>query len=158
MKLRKLVYKLTDSYPSVTFSPSDTFYFSPKDNTVFYREDSDRQEAQWALLHETGHALSNHENYFTDVQLLLLEVEAWESAKQIAKNLQFEVDQPVEIDENYVQDNIDSYRNWLHKRSLCPNCDLSSIQLDDKSYSCVFCHKKWGVSDDRFCRPYRRGL
>ncbi len=150
--LEKTISNLTSRYPELTFCSSDTFYYSPHDKTVYYDASKTDVSSLWSLLHETGHGVCGHENYFSDVQLLLFEVEAWKEAKLIARNLQ------LEIDEEYMQDHLDSYRDWLHKRSLCPACDLSSIQVDADTYSCVFCHKRWKVSDDRFTRPYRKSV
>ncbi len=152
MKLANTVKELTNSYPNISFMSGDTFYYSPAQKTVYYSSDESGKDAVWALLHETGHALREHENYYSDVQLLLFEADAWEEACIVGAKLK------IEIDEDYIQDNLDSYRDWIHKRSLCPSCDLSSIQVNNDTYSCVFCHKKWKVSEDRFCRPYRKAL
>ncbi len=130
----------------------ETFYWSPAEEVVYYRPDNTTDEGSWALLHETGHALLKHTKYYSDIELVLMEVEAWEEAKSMAKDMK------ITIDEDHIQDCLDSYREWLHKRSLCPQCELSGIQLDVKTYTCIFCQEKWNVSSDRFCRPYRRSL
>lgn len=150
MKQIEVIKKLTSSYPNISLKAGDTYYWSPGDQTVYYRQDNTAIEGVWALLHETGHAILGHEQYFTDVELVTMEMQAWEEAKDIAHQLK------IEIDEDHVQDCLDSYRDWLHKRSLCPDCSLSGIQIETKTYTCIFCHRKWQVSEDRFCRPYRR--
>ena len=152
MKLSEIILNLTSSYPSISIKPGDTFYWSPGEKTVYYNDSFTSPEGVWALLHETGHALLDHEQYFTDIELLTKEVEAWERAKEIVDDLQLNIT----IDEDHIQDCLDSYRDWIHKRSLCPDCYLSGVQTDSETYTCVFCHAHWQVSTDRFCRPYRR--
>ena len=152
MKQIEVIEKLTNSYPSINIKPGDTYYYSPHDITVYFSPDDPSVEGMWALLHETGHAILQHEKYFTDIELLQMEVEAWDQAGQLIKVLELKG----EIDEDHIQDCLDSYRDWIHKRSLCPDCNLSGIQTSSSLYSCVFCHRKWKVSADRFCRPYRK--
>jgi hypothetical protein len=154
MTQTEVVEKLSNSYPTISLLAGDTYYWSPGDKTVYFKSDNETPEGIWALLHETGHALLDHEQYYTDVELVTMEMQAWEEAKLLAENLQLEV----EIDEDHIQDCLDSYRDWLHKRSMCPDCNLSGIQTNTDTYTCVFCHKNWQVSADRFCRPYRKGL
>ncbi len=107
----------------------------------------------WSLLHETGHALLGHHSYKADFELLKLELAAWERARQIGQ----EVD--VDIDENHIQDCLDTYRDWLYKRSICPSCGTKCLQQDDFThYSCFNCRAVWRVSASRFARSYRRQL
>jgi len=108
------------------------------------------ENALWSLLHETGHALLGHTTYKADFELLQLEVAAWEKAKEIAKVLE------ITINNDHIEDCLDTYRDWLHKRSVCPNCTTQCLQQDDLShYRCYNCHTKWKVSTNRFCRAYR---
>lgn len=112
---------------------------------------SNEHIATWSLLHETGHALLGHTSYVADIELLKLEVAAWDRAKQLAKEL------GTSIDENHIQDCLDTYRDWLDKRSICPNCGTKSIQTDKGSkYRCFNCHTTWRVSNNRFGRAYRQ--
>jgi hypothetical protein len=151
-ELELLVKELKEINSDINFSPAETFYWSPTDKTVYYDSSNDTREGLWALLHESGHAILGHRQYYSDIELVQMEVEAWDSAKDLAAKLE------IIIDENHAEDCIDSYRNWLHGRSLCPDCNLSSIQIDTKHYSCVFCQKKWQVTAERFCRPYRKTI
>ena len=145
-----VILSVSKNYPGLTLMAGDNYYWSPGDKTVYYKEDNHTAEGAWALLHETGHALLEHLQYYSDVELVLMEVSAWEKAKELAS------EQGFEIDEDHVQDCLDSYRDWLHKRSLCPDCSLAGVQTDTQTYACIFCHKNWKVSAERFCRPYRR--
>jgi len=149
-KMQKVISHLTKTYPKINLLSGDNFYWSPRNKTVVYNAENDTDEGVWALLHESGHALLDHIQYYSDIELVMMELEAWEKAKVIARDLD------VQIDEDHIQDCLDSYRDWLHKRSLCPDCHLSGIQTKPNTYSCIFCQKQWNVTSERFCRPYRR--
>ncbi|MCA9323711.1 ImmA/IrrE family metallo-endopeptidase [Candidatus Saccharibacteria bacterium] len=150
MTLEDLAKNLRQTHTNIHLATADTFYWSPSDKTVYYDSRDSTTEGLWALLHETGHALLGHTQYYSDIELVQMEVAAWEKAKELAK----EAD--TVIDEDHAEDCIDSYRNWLHRRSLCPACHLSGVQIDNNHYTCIFCHKKWRITAERFCRPYRK--
>jgi hypothetical protein len=105
--------------------------------------------AAWSLLHEVGHALLDHQSYDSDLELVEMESLAWQKAKEVG------VAYGHTIDEDHIQDCIDTYRDWLHQRSACPNCDNRSLQQDARHYKCFNCGQTWAVSASRFCRPYR---
>jgi hypothetical protein len=151
MNQSKLLRKISTTFASnLSFEPADSYYWSPKGLKVFYQKDDSSEIGLWTLLHETSHGLLNHKTYNSDFELVLLEVEAWAKAEELAKVLD------IKIDHDHVQDCLDSYRDWQYKRSLCPNCDLGGVQIDQKTYKCLFCSDTWQVSSARFCRPYRR--
>jgi hypothetical protein len=133
----------------IQFLSGKSYYWSPQEKTVFYREDDKTQVGLWTLFHEACHGILSHKNYSSDFELVLLEVEAWRRAEKLASDF------GLKIDHDHVQDCLDSYRDWQYKRSLCPRCDLGGIQLNQKTYSCIFCHDTWQVSRERFSRPYR---
>ncbi len=148
--MKDLLAKLIIDYPNISFKLGKNFSWSPKDQTVFYNfSDTDNKNAEWSLLHELGHANLNHNTYSTDIELVKLECDAWEKAKQISHKYGYE------IDEDHIQDCIDTYRDWLHQRSACPNCEAHCIQKDSSTYNCFNCGQSWGVTSSRFCRPYR---
>ena len=150
MKQSKLISQL-DEYCGRTllFMPSESYYWSPSNQTVFYQKDDSSEIGSWTMLHEACHGLLDHQTYESDFELVKLEVEAWERAEKLA------ADFGINLDQEHVQDCLDSYRDWQYKRSLCPRCDLGGVQIDQKTYSCLFCSDKWHVSESRFCRPYR---
>lgn len=152
MTITSLINALQSHVPQVTFVADTNYYWSPQDNAVHYDERDDQVEAQWSLLHEAGHALMEHRKYYSDIELVQMELEAWEKAQMLASDLH------ITIDPDHIEDCLDSYRDWLYKRSLCPDCRLCGIQTTQSTYRCLFCHKQWSVSNDRFCRPYRRSL
>jgi NADH pyrophosphatase NudC (nudix superfamily) len=151
--MKPLLERIRDDYPYVNFVEGSAFYWSPVTQQVFYKKgirETNLDSATHAILHELSHALLRHRSYTTDFQLLQMELAAWEHAKRLATYYNFV------IDENHVQDCLDSYRDWLYKRSICPTCSTKSIQCDEKnSYQCFNCQTYWKVTSSRFCRPYR---
>ena len=142
--------QLSLAYPGLTFKPAAQFCWSPKTNEICYKTDGFGPTAVWSLLHETGHALLQHTTYQADFQLIKLEVAAWEKAKLLGHNL------GVIIDDDHIQDCLDTYRDWLYKRSICPSCRTKCLQQNDFShYRCFNCHTVWRVTPSRFCRAYR---
>lgn len=147
----RLLSKLRADYPDIAFNEGELFYWSPKDNSVTYANVSTQPEiAGWSLLHEVSHGILGHTGYSSDFELMQLEVEAWRHARKLAKRY------GITIDPEHIQDCLDTYRDWLHRRSTCPECGTVSIQSDPRTYRCMNCSATWKVSNSRFCRPYRR--
>jgi len=145
-----LLKQLSADFEHLTFTAGSSFCWSPTAKQVFYRQKANKVTGRWSLLHETGHALLEHANYTHDFELIGLEVAAWEKAKDLADRYD------IAIDEDHIQNCLDSYRDWLHRRAICPSCDTRSIQLDDRAeYQCFNCRASWSVTPSRFCRPYR---
>lgn len=149
----KLLKTVAAAFPGVTLRTGESFLWSPQDMTVFYVSKLLRsKKGQWSLLHEVSHAALGHRDYTNDFQLLQLEVAAWERAVILGTEL------GIAIDENFIEDCLDSYRDWLHQRSTCPACGNGGLQHDSSTYRCHNCHASWSVSQSRFCRTYRRKL
>lgn len=150
MTMDKLISQLQGRYPKLSFTAGNQFCWSPETGEIFYKASARGQQAAWSLLHETGHALLEHASYQADFELLRLEVAAWERADQLAQNLK------LKIDEDHIQDCLDTYRDWLYKRSICPTCTTKCLQQGDfVHYRCFNCHTVWRVTANRFCRAYR---
>jgi len=148
--MQKLLAELKRLLPHVSFEAGEAFFWSPGTNKITYKPGKAKgNQYKWALLHESAHALLAHQDYKYDIELLLLEVEAWEKAKSIAKDL------GLTIEEDPIQDCLDTYRDWLHQRSTCPRCSTASLQVSPREYRCHNCSADWNVSASRFCRPYR---
>ena len=62
-----------------------------------------------------------------------MEVEAWDKARELAKKYD------ACIDEDIVQQELDTYRDWLHQKSRCPECGLTRFQTPDSRYHCPRC-------------------
>jgi hypothetical protein len=148
--MQPVISKLLAAYPELRFTPGEQFCWSPETGEIFYMAEAKGRQAVWSLLHETGHALLGHSDYQADFELLKLEVAAWEKARQLAAGLK------ITIDEDHIQDCLDTYRDWLYKRSICPDCATKCLQQGDfVHYRCFNCHKTWRVSSNRFARAYR---
>lgn len=147
MDTKNLSEALSEEFSDIAFISSNKTYWSPSNKTIFFNKND--KKLDFSLLHETGHMLCGHKNYNFDVELLIMESEAWEKAIEISKRYN------IKIDNDYVQDCLDSYRNWLHKRSLCPKCDINSSQVNKSTYKCLNCGLEWKVASSRFCRSYR---
>lgn len=149
--MKSLISNLERDFPDLTFIQGDTFYWTPKGKTVTYAIHSTQPEVgTWSLLHEVSHGILGHTHYETDFELVKLETEAWQHAHKLGEEYR------IKIDPEHIQDCLDTYRDWLHRRSSCPVCATVSTQEDAKTYRCFNCKTIWHVSNSRFCRPYRR--
>ncbi|HUY53071.1 MAG TPA: hypothetical protein VMV24_00650 [Candidatus Dormibacteraeota bacterium] len=136
--------------PDIRLEPGNSFFWSPKHNKITYNESVITSPiGTWSMLHEVAHALMRHTNYASDLELLRLEVEAWDEAKKLGDKL------GLIINDDHIQDCLDTYRDWLHRRSTCPNCGIVCLQSTSTLYHCHNCNISWNVSASRFCRPYR---
>ena len=143
-----LLAKIKLDYPEISFQADSNFRWSAETQTVYY--DKNAGHAVWTLLHEVGHVISLHSGYHTDGMLVRMEVEAWQKAKELAESY------GMQIDEDYIQDCTDSYRNWQYKRSMCPVCGQTGMEKPGGNYRCFNCGKTWNVTKNRFCRVYRK--
>ncbi len=150
--MENLLTDLRKSYSKIDFTPGDRFSWSPVKNQVIYKMSDDKLDKinVWSLLHELGHALLGHNDYTSDFELLSLEAAAWAKASDLATNYDHAIDQ------NHIEDCLDTYRDWLYQRSTCPDCTSCSLQIDKKTYACFNCGTTWQVSASRLCRAYRR--
>jgi hypothetical protein len=147
--LDTITKQIQDLLPDIIIQSGDSLRWSPKSKRITYRQDDTSNENIWGLLHEAGHARLHHTSYQSDMELLQLEVAAWDEATQLGEKTGHA------IDHEYIQDCLDTYRDWLHQRSTCPRCGITSFQVTNSQYKCYNCHKTWTVSASRLCRPYR---
>ena len=147
--MEQLVRKLQHDFPELSFVEAEIASWSAGAQQVTYKKGSGASDL-WTILHELGHGLLGHTNYESDVILLRKEVAAWEKAYELGQTY------GVDIDKNHVQNCLDTYRDWLHKRSTCPACGQHGVQLASALYRCLNCPSTWKVTSARFCRPYRR--
>lgn len=146
--MEKLINRLKADHPDFFFVEGSLLCWSPKQKQIFYNPNGGGRGV-WGVLHEIGHARLGHSSYASDVELVHKEVLAWQEAQLLAR------DYDIALDDEYIQDCLDTYRDWLHKRSTCPECAAKGLQTTRERYECINCHKEWGVSSSRFCRPYR---
>lgn len=135
----KLIEQLRTDFEQFLFQTDETCRWSSDNNTVFYIDGDEIN-----LLHELGHALCEHKNFVQDIELLHIEREAWEEAKLIGERY------GVMISNDKIESAMDEYRDWLHQRSLCPNCNQTGLQRrSDYRYKCLNCDTVWTVNDAR---------
>ena len=148
--MHQLLHNLTSRYPALRYSEGKEFCWSPESQEIFYKANAVDSKDTWSLLHETGHALLDHRNYQADFELVQMEIAAWAQARTLATEL------GINIDEDHIQDCLDTYRDWLYQRSLCPSCSTQCMQeADFQHYRCFNCHAVWRVSANRFARADR---
>ena len=123
--MRNLISKLTKAHPDLEIKAGDRFQFTPP-ATLFYAEQADYsdEEAKLLLLHELGHYLLGENDYRSDIELIEIEAKAWAEAKKLCAKYD------VEYNEDFAEDRLDSYRNYLHETSLCKISQLSGYQDD----------------------------
>ena len=142
MKAGSLLQQLRSDFPKIKFIESDLYSWSPLSNEIYYR----LPLSVYSLLHELGHALCKHRSYQLDIQLLKLEVEAWEKAQQLATTYKLKVPQA------HINRCLDTYRDWVLSRAKCPDCDLVGLQsANNLRYSCCNCQMQWKVPSESSC-------
>ena len=80
--MEDLVRRLKEDYPEFVFRTGKKFTFRPPKTIVIGPEETGDS---LLLLHELGHALSGHRDFDTDAKRLKMEREAWEKARELAK-------------------------------------------------------------------------
>ena len=147
-----LVKKLEKDYPKLKFQLGDMFCWSPEKQTIYYSAlNSSSQKA--LLLHELAHAILNHHDFNQDISLLHQERAAWEYAKKKLSSTY-----NVEITEEDIENALDSYRESLHIRSKCPDCQNNAPQTKAGTYKCIACGCQWRANDARLCQLRRYKL
>ncbi len=140
--ITSLAIKLRADFTKFQFSSSDEFRWSPSELTIFY----DKTSSDCAsLLHELAHAVLDHRTYAKDIELIERERDAWAYARHTLAPIY-----NIQIDEDIVEDSLDTYRNWLHARSTCPECQATGLQTKNNEYKCLVCFTKWHSNDARF--------
>lgn len=150
VKIDGFVVQLKKDYPQFKFKHGANDVWSPSNKTIFYNFNLPLRKLQYSLLHELSHALLGHTDYTNDFELLKMETEAWHKAAEIGQKYD------VEISNDHIQNCLDTYRDWLHRRSACPKCGMHVLQSSPTHYRCFNCQTEWSVTDKRFTRAYRR--
>jgi hypothetical protein len=133
--------ELLEHFTDQTFVPGKYFMWSPNAHSITY--DTRRMttnNGRLALLHEIGHARLNHRIYKYDMELLRMEMEAWDIARDLAPKF------GIKVNEQHIASTIASYDDWLTKRATCPDCNNFSLQRGRDSYGCFVCGAKWVVN------------
>lgn len=125
-----LVELLQVDYPDFCFRKAKRFSFRPPNKIMIGPEEDDDS---LLLLHELGHAIAGHRSFNQDVERVKMEREAWEEARGLCEKY------GVEYDEDLAESELDTYRDWLDKKSRCPACGLTRFQTPDRRYHCPRC-------------------
>lgn len=141
--INSLLPKLKQDFPEISFAESEAFSWSPGQKTVFYN--ASEPDATSLLLHELSHSVLNHHDYSQDISLLNMEASAWDKAIELAKIYH------TEIHNDTLEGHLDTYRDWMHARSTCPQCQATGHQVNKNSYHCVACDHTWRVNEARIC-------
>jgi len=143
-----LIKKLKLDYPEFNFIASNRYSWSPTSQSIQYINDNNFEQ----LLHELSHGLLGHTDYSRDIELLGMERDAWDKAVALTS------DYKLQINSKIIESNLDSYREWLHTRSLCPKCDANGSQVSRDTYECPACSNRWRVNDARICALRRYNI
>lgn len=149
--LKNILPQLKETFSDIYFIESNSFAWSPRTRTIFHKKIYSHDDLA-QLLHEVGHAQLRHSSYDSDIYLLDCERSAWEYAVHILApkyNIQLSMDDAI------IQNSLDSYRNWLHARSCCPNCGAIGLQQPNKTYRCLICGGRWKTNEARTCELRR---
>jgi len=145
-----LLNKLRADYPHFQFIAGREFRWSPDEQTIFYDDSTDDPAS---LLHELAHATLGHQGYTRDIELIEMEQSAWQHATAtLASRYR------IVVSEDIVESSLDTYRDWLHARSTCPNCNATGLQTRKSIYACMACRTQWHVNDARICALRRHTI
>ncbi len=124
--------------------------WSPLTKTIYYNAKRIKSDAgKIGLLHEIGHGILSHRVYKYDMELLKMEMDAWDIARNLAPKY------GIQIDEEHIARAIASYDRWLSKRATCPDCNNFSLQKDRNNFGCFYCGSKWKVNERKDRRVMR---
>jgi hypothetical protein len=138
-----LLVKLKADYPHIVFVQGDDYRWSSDDHTLEYPQDEDNS---LCLLHEIAHTVLGHNDFRLDVELLAQERAAW---GLVGDSLATRYDIPYDI--AMAEGALETYREWLHARSMCPRCSQTGLQTKTSTYVCINCRCSWRPNDARRC-------
>lgn len=161
VEFENLLKSLRRDYPELKFRLSKRFKYRPPGMVYYEQPILDGQNAEQnrvlarpsslnppkieqnyyhlQLLHEVGHAILRHSDYRVDIERLQIERAAWDQAKELCAVYE------VPYDEDFVEEELDTYRDWLHQRAKCPVCQTVRYQDRSGKYRCPFC-ETWTTS------------
>ena len=125
-----LIETAKKDYPEFKFKKGSKFMFRPPRTIVLGPEEP---LEDLLFLHELSHAILGHKTFKTDIERLKMESAAWGKTRELAEFYN------IQIDEEAIERELDTYRDWLHKKSRCPKCGLTRFQTPDSEYHCPRC-------------------
>lgn len=148
-----LLKKLKTAYPQLSFQAGADFQWDFAAQTITYPKATKADAWSAHLLHEVAHALLGHQNYDRDIELIAKERDAWSYARNQLADLY-----GVGVETHTIETAMNSYRDWLHERSTCPECNASGIETSKHTYTCVACRAQWRVNEARLCALKRHTI
>ncbi len=141
MELSKFVTQLSKDFPDFHFTYGKRFAFRPPKTIVVGPDEG--EATPLLVFHELGHALSGKYSYNLGIERLKIEAMAWQEGKKTYDSCLASGKYPglPPWDEDFVEDSLDTYRNWLHTKSKCRKCGLTMLQKPDKSWHCPYCEQ-----------------
>jgi hypothetical protein len=136
-----LLKTLQRDFPTISFRRGSQFNWSPDSHVITYASTDAA-----LLLHEVAHAALEHRSYLFDIELIKMERAAWDYTTSVLASRY-----AISIDEDLVEDMLTTYRDWLHDRSQCPQCEATGFQQSSRSYRCPACDAQWRVNEARSC-------
>ncbi|NLA43173.1 hypothetical protein GX865_03435 [Candidatus Saccharibacteria bacterium] len=143
-----LIKKLRLDFPHLKFKKSDVSRWSHSRQTIYFNPNE--KNANWIILHELGHACLKHASYQRDIELISMEKDAWQYALD---KLSDRYD--LSIDQDFIEDHINTYRDWLHAKSTCPGCSLTGVEKSKHNYHCLGCGQGWSTNEGTQVRIQR---
>ena len=126
----RLLEQLKNDFPEFRFVSGKKYTFRPPKTIVLGPLEP---FSELLALHELSHAILKHKTFRMDVERLKMESAAWAKARELA------IKYDVKVDEDFIQDELDTYRDWLHAKSKCKKCGLTRYQTPDGIYHCPRC-------------------
>ncbi len=150
-KISSIYHKIINDFKDINFIANDDFSWSHTSQSI-YHPPINNLDSLAQLLHEIGHAQLDHKSYERDINLIDIELQAWQFAiSQLAPRY----DINLSIDDDVVDQSLDTYRDWLSARSTCPACSAIGLEVSPSNYRCLVCHNEWTVNEARLCRLRR---
>ena len=128
---------IKEAYPEFSFRPGSKFLFRPP-KSIRYIESDDN--FRLLLLHELSHALLGHFSFDRSLERLQIERDAWSKTRELC------LFHSVPFDEEFAEAELNTYRDWVHQKTLCKRCGLSCLEVSSESLYCPFCQKYYKKS------------
>ncbi len=125
------------TYPEFTFRPGRKFLFHPPKSIRYLESD---ENFRFLLLHELSHALLGHFSFNRSLERLQIERDAWAKTRELCSL------HSVTFNEELAETELNTYRDWVHQKTLCKHCGLSCLEVSSESLYCPFCQRKYKKS------------
>lgn len=139
------------AFPQHTFLPAAFFSYDAADEVINYSPIAIKNNnGKLALLHEISHCELGHFHYQSDLQLYAMEIDAWRYTQKLAERF------GISIHQDYIEECLESYNQWIEKRGTCPNCGVFCAQITETEFECYNCSTRWRVNTSPQVRTTRR--